>query len=194
MFREITPILISLTIALLGGIYATDELTQNFEGFGELQIDGWTAYPISGSGDADPYARARAARTGRIALGSAEGLAFIAKVDIEGQALSAACRYSIDGKTASARAWTLRITDDQMSTINSNGDDTHSVHSGNVLRKTDGTFSIQVSPTASSGNWVQSAGIGNRYFIITLYDTSVASTTGISDFTMPSITQVSCDG
>lgn len=193
MFREITPIIISLAIALVGGIFATDEITQNFEGFGELVIDGWTAYPSAGSRDADPYARARAARTGRIALGSAEGLAFVAKLDSDGEPLTAACRYLVAGKTASARAWTLRITDDQMSIVGSDEVDAHDAHSGNVLRESDGSFSIEVSSTPAPGNWVQSTGSGNRYFIITLYDTSVASTTGISDFAMPSITRISCD-
>lgn len=193
MFREIIPILISLAIALLGGIFVTDKITRNFEGFGELQIGDWTANPSAGSSNADPYSRARAARTGRIALGSAEGLAFVAKLDSAGQPLLAACRYSIVGKTASARAWTLRVTDDQLSPIASIGDGAHSAHSGNVLRKSDGSFAIEVSPSPSSGNWVQSGGSGNRFFVITLYDTSVASTTGISDFTMPSINRISCD-
>lgn len=193
MFREIIPLLIALSIALMGGIYATDEITQNFEGFGELKIGDWTAYPNAGSRNADPYARARAARSGRIALGSAEGLAFVAKLDSLGEPLSAACRYSIVGKTASARAWTFRITDDRMFTIAPNGDGVHFAHSGNILRKSDGSFAIDVAPTPVSGNWVQSGANGNQFFVITLYDTSVASTTGISDFTMPSINRVSCD-
>lgn len=192
MFREILPILLSLAIALLGGIFMTDEITQKFEGFGDLQIGTWTAYPGAGSPNADPYARARAARTGRIALGSAEGLVFTAKNDSEGQPLSAACRYMIQGKTAAARAWTLRITDEQFFPVSSTEDDAQTAHSGSVLRKQDGSFAIEVSPSPSSGNWVQSVGSGERVFVITLYDTSVATTAGISDFTMPAINRISC--
>ena len=193
MFREIIPLLFSLTIALVGGIFVTDKITQNFEGFGGLTIDGWTAYPNAGSRDADPYARARAARTGRIALGSAEGLAFVAKLDGENRPIQANCSYTISGKTASARAWTLRITDEQLSTAAYQDDDLPEIHSGNVLRNSEGAFSIDVSSNFRSGNWAQFVGSGNRYFVITLYDTSVASTTGISNFGMPSIKRKSCD-
>jgi hypothetical protein len=194
MFREIIPILITLAIALAGGIFVTDEVTRNFEGFGELKIGDWTAFPNAGSPAADPYARARTARTGRIALGSAEGLAFVATQDSDGQPLVATCNYLISGKTATARAWTLRITDDQLQPIVTGFDEARTAHSGNVLRKSDGSFAIEVSQSPSPGNWVQIAGDGVRYFVLTLYDTSVASTTGISDFTMPAINRVSCNG
>lgn len=193
MFRDILPIFLSLAIALFGGIYVTDEVTRNFDGFGVLELDGWIAHPSAGSRDADPYARARAARTGRIALGSAEGLAFIAKSDSDGQPINAGCSYIISGKTAAARAWTLRVTDDQLATIARDGDDAYQIHSGNVLRDQDGVLEINASSTPSPGNWLPFGGIGDRYFVLTLYDTGVASTTGVSNFRMPTISRVRCD-
>ncbi len=193
MFREITPLLIALTIALIGGIYLTDRVTAQFDGFGKLEINGWAAHPNAGSSDADPYSRARAARTGRIALGSAEGLVFVARTDGAQRPILATCTYAIVGKTPSARAWTLRASDDQYVSIGSPTGGAFTLHSGNVLRNQAGDFKITFSSTPSPGNWLQSAGVGQRYLIITLYDTSVASTTGISDFTMPSIDRVRCN-
>lgn len=193
MFRDLIPFLVALAIALVGGIYLTDRVTAEFNGFGELEINGWVAHPNAGTSDADPYARARAARTGRIALGSAEGLVFVAKTDDANREILATCTYAIVGKTPAARAWTLRASDDQYLTIGSPTGGAFGLHSGNVLRDQSGAFKITFSATPSSGNWLQSAGVGNRYLIITLYDTSVASTTGISDYTMPSIDRVRCN-
>ncbi len=42
----------------LGVDYALD----SFEGFGELRVGAWRAYPAAGTPDADPYSKARAAR------------------------------------------------------------------------------------------------------------------------------------
>ncbi|TIW15668.1 MAG: DUF1214 domain-containing protein, partial [Mesorhizobium sp.] len=43
------------------------------------------------------------------------------------------------------------------------------------------------------GNWLLSDGFGRMYFVLTFYDTPVASSTGLSDITLPQILKVGCN-
>lgn len=192
MFKSILPIIFALVVALFGGIYSAEYVTGRFEGFGALRYGPWVAFPLAGSTDADPYARARYARTGRIPLGSAEGLAFIAYTDDADDTIRAECSYVIKGKTPPARTWTLRMVDEQLFPVGSPYLGAYALNAGNVLRHDDGGFTITASRTLPPGNWLQSSGTGVRSLVLTLYDTSVASTTGVAAVEMPSITRTRC--
>ena len=50
-----------------------------------ISIGPWQAWPRAGTDEADPYSRARAARTGEVPLGSGEGLSLLARTDSSGQ-------------------------------------------------------------------------------------------------------------
>lgn len=192
MFKQLFPLLISLVIALGGGIYSADLITREFAGFDALQYGAWVAHPQNGTSDADPFARAHAARTGEIALGSAEGLTFIATQDDQGETILASCNYIIKGKTPAARIWTLRLTDNNMFPILNARDGVSGLHSGNTLRDSKGAFTISVSKVVTPGNWIPQSGNGERQFVLALYDTSVASTTGVSEIKMPAIEKIDC--
>ena len=193
MFKQLTPILIALVIAIVGGIYSADVMTREFAGFGALQYGAWVSHPQTGTQDADPYARASAARTGEIALGSAEGLVFIAAHDDQKQIIDASCDYVIEGKTPAARVWSLRITDKNLLPILTQSGAVSGLHSGNTLRNGQSAFKISISSEIVDGNWIPQIGNGERRFVLTLYDTSVASTTGVSEIKMPTIKAIGCD-
>ncbi|KPB02268.1 DUF1214 domain-containing protein [Ahrensia marina] len=193
MFKQLIPIVIALAIAVVGGIYSAERITREFAGFGALEYGAWVSHPQTGTPDADPYAKAHAARTGEIALGSAEGLVFIAAHDDGGEAINAACDYIIKGKTPAARAWTLRIADKDLMPIFAQNGVVSSLHSGNTLRNAKGDFEITISKTITDGNWLPQTGSGERRFILSLYDTSVASTTGVSEIKMPAIQKIGCN-
>lgn len=62
MFKTIFKVVAVLALALGGGIWSVDYALDSFEGFGELRVGAWRAYPAAGTPDADPYSKARAAR------------------------------------------------------------------------------------------------------------------------------------
>ncbi len=192
MFRTIFPIFLTLAIALMGGIYSADRVTKSFEGFGALQIGGWTAWPSSGSINADPYSRAHAARAGTISLGGAEGLLFTAYNDDSGQPIRAECKYLVSGEVASARFWTLRSVDQNLRPVGQADEGPIELYSGGLIRQDSRMFRIIASKTIVPSNWLKLGGTGERAFILTLYDTSIATTTGISEIAMPAIERIEC--
>ena len=78
MLRTVLLTLATLAIAIGGGAASVWYALELQEGVGAVTIGSWTAYPDIGAPDADPYSKARAAREGLLALGRAEGLAFVA--------------------------------------------------------------------------------------------------------------------
>ncbi len=57
MFKRIFNTAIVLVLALGGGIWSVDKVLDRFEGFGELKVGVWSAYPAAGTPDADPIPR-----------------------------------------------------------------------------------------------------------------------------------------
>ncbi|MDZ7822855.1 MAG: DUF1214 domain-containing protein [Ahrensia sp.] len=190
--REFFSVFIALSIALTLGITSAYFVSREFLGFGSIQYGQWTAWPNAGTSNSDPYSKAHAARTGKFAMGSAEGLVFIATHDDQDTLLKGNCNYQFAGKIPAARYWTLRITDGQFVRSGPTQTAEYAVSSTSVLRDKDGKISINISKNIAAGNWLQNGGDGNRLLIMTLYDTSIATVTGAATITMPQIKNVGC--
>lgn len=187
MLKTILKVLTVLTIAIGGGLWVTDYTLDYFDGFGELQLGAWNAYPASGTSDADPYSKARAARKASLALGTAEGLPFYARRDSNGAELRRGCSYRLTGLTPSARFWTLYPASPNLAPITPREGLQPALHSREVLYDNDGSVQIRVGPDASPENWLPVEGSGSFVLVMTLYDTPVASSSGLIDLVMPSI-------
>lgn len=133
----------------------------------------WKAVPAVSAETADPYTRARIARTGEIALGAGEGLIFIASEDDAGRGLDGACDYRIAGRTPTARLWTLSVVDATGGLPTSISGRT-ALTSREILRDADGRFAISVAATARPGNWLPSHAAGTERLVLRLYDTPLA--------------------
>ncbi|MGN6463351.1 MAG: DUF1214 domain-containing protein, partial [Pseudolabrys sp.] len=103
--------LFMLAIAALAGLGATWLSLNRHIAFGGLTIGAWTAWPKTGTADADPYARANIARTGQLPTGLGDGVAFLAQDDDSGKPLDGRCTVTIAGTTPAARFWTLTLYD-----------------------------------------------------------------------------------
>jgi len=187
MLKTIFNVLAVLAIALGGGIWATDYTLDHFDGFGELRLGAWNAYPAAGTTDADPYSKARAARKAYLALGTAEGLPFYARRDSNGGELKRGCSYHLSGFTPSARFWTLYPANTSLEPIKPRAGLQSALHSREVLYESDGRVQVTVGPNASPDNWLPVEGSGNFVLVMTLYDTPAASSSGLVDLVMPSI-------
>lgn len=190
--RQFLVLFFVVLIGLVGGGALSWYSIQNNHGFGALTVGQWTAWPMAGSRDADPYTRAKVAADGEVPLGAAEGLAFHAISDEKGQPLRRQCQYRLSGQTPPARYWTLAAhTMTGLVLASGSANESHLI-SHKMLRSTDGRFSLTVGPSLAGGNWLAVAGSGPYQLILRLYDSPITSTRGIVDPEMPSIELLGC--
>lgn len=162
-------------------------------GFGEISIDGWRAFPEAQTASADPYARSHRARAGRLLLGSAEGLTFIATTDTSGQRLTGLCRYKLAGSVPTTRFWTLYATRPNGEPLNVSQDLPTALNSIITLKNPDGTMNITIGAKATANNWLAIAPDGGPIMLnLTLLDTPAAGNSGLVALTMPRIERIGC--
>jgi len=157
---------------------------------GTVDVGSWQALPTIDAATADPYVRARIARSGEIGMGAGEGLTFVTGVDERGDALSADCDYRLEGRSPTARLWTLSASDAEGRPGVTPEGRAH-LDNRNLLRDGDGRFVIALAATARPGNWLPTPALGRYTLVLRLYDTPIALTTGqLPD--LPRIERVVC--
>ncbi|CCV05149.1 conserved exported hypothetical protein [Mesorhizobium metallidurans STM 2683] len=193
MLKNALLTLLSLAIAIGGGGGSVWYALKTQDGVGAIRIGQWTAFPDIGTPAADPYSKARVAREGVLALGRAEGLSFIAERDSGGEQLLRQCTYTIEGGFPTARFWTLYAADQSLGVVQTGRARLAALQSYQVLRQPDNSVIISVGSRPAPGNWLLTEGAGRMYFVLTFYDTPIASSTGLSDVTLPRILRVGCN-
>lgn len=157
---------------------------------GTVDVGRWESLPTIDATTADPYVRARVARSGEIGMGAGEGIAFVTGVDADGHHLSGTCDYRLDGKSPPARLWTLSATGRDGRPGTTPEGRAH-VDNRNLLRDETGRFVIELSPQARPGNWLPSPAKGRFVLTLRLYDTPVALTSGQSP-ELPAVVREAC--
>ncbi|UVK38150.1 DUF1214 domain-containing protein [Mesorhizobium sp. AR10] len=193
MLKNAFLTLLSLAIAIGVGGGSVWYALKAQDGVGAIRIGEWTAFPDIGTQAADPYSKARVAREGVLALGQAEGLSFIAERDDGGEQLKRQCAYTIEGGFPTARFWTLYAADQSLGVVETGKPRLAALQSYQVVRQPDNSVIISVGNRPTPGNWLLTEGSGRMYFVLTFYDTPIASSTGLSDVTLPRIVKVGCD-
>ncbi|UDL91555.1 DUF1214 domain-containing protein [Mesorhizobium sp. PAMC28654] len=193
MLKNAFLTLVALVIAIGGGGGSVWYALKVQDGVGAIRIGQWTAFPYIGTPAADPYSKARVAREGVLALGQAEGLSFVAERDSGGEQLKRECAYKIEGGFPTARFWTLYAADQSLGVVETGKPRPAALQSYQVLREPDNSVIISVGNRPAPGNWLLSNGAGTMYFVLTFYDTPIASSTGLSDVTLPQILKVGCN-
>lgn len=184
--------LFGLVVAAVVGLGATYFTLNRGAAFGGLTIGSWTAWPKTGTTDADPYARATIARTGQLPMALGDGVKFTAESDDNGRLLDGRCDVVLSGITPAARFWTLTLYTIDGSLV-ANSVNRHGFTSQEIVRAADGTFEIAVAPRARAGNWLPTGGVERYTLVLRLYDTAVGvSTRAGKEVPMPSITGGSC--
>ncbi len=156
-----------------------------------IEIGAWQAWPNAGTADADPYSRARLARTGEIPLGSGEGLTLLALTDDAGDPLTHSCDYRIVGQTPPARLWTVALEDPDGRVVDG-VDGAAALGSDTLLRATDGSFEITLSAEPQTGNWISTKNAERFRIVVRLYDTTARTGTELTTLSMPRIARDSC--
>ena len=190
--RLLIGTLFGLAIAAVVGLGLTYLSLTRGAAFGGLSIESWTAWPKSGTTDADPYVRASIARSGRLPTAMGDGVAFTLQSDDEGKALDGRCDVVISGVTPVARFWTMTLYNPNGALV-ANSTNRYGFTSQEIVRRSDGTFEIVVSPRASAGNWLPTGGVERYELILRLYDTAVGvSTKAGREVPMPDVMTRSC--
>jgi hypothetical protein len=135
---------------------------------------------------------AHRARLGEVLLGEAEGLSFTATTDSAGRPLSGRCSYAVTGLTPTARFWTFRVTDAANRPLGGDPRLPQAFHSHNVMRNSEGAFTITASAEPVAGNWLAMRHKGPVRFVLTLFDTPTAGNAGLIALEMPSIERKGC--
>ena len=184
--------LFAFIVAAAVGLGATYFALSRGAAFGALSIGGWTAWPKSGTADADPYARATIARTGQLPIALGDGVSFSAQHDDSGRILDGRCNVTLNGITPAARFWTLTLYNAEGELV-ANSVGRYGFTSEEIVRNADGSFSIEVAPRAEPGNWLPTGGVERYALVLRFYDTPIGVATRASrEVPMPSIKSRGC--
>jgi hypothetical protein len=190
--RLLIGTLFALAVAAAVGLGTTYLTLTRGAAFGALTIGSWTAWPKTGTADADPYARATIARTGQLPVALGDGVSFTAQTDDSGKPLDGRCDIVLSGVTPAARFWTLTLYNTEGGLV-ANSVDRYGFSSQEIVRHADGSFEIVVTPRANPGNWLPTGGIERYALVLRFYDTAVGvSTKAGRELPMPAIASRSC--
>lgn len=170
-------------------------MTQSIQTLDAIKLGPWVASPNAGTPDADPYSRARLARTGELPLGSGEGLALVARTDSSGRVLRSDCIYRVLGQTPQARLWTLSVEAADGQPL-APRDGITAAGSDGLFRQGDGGVDVVVASTPQAGIWLASNDGGRSgnpiRLVARLYDTPARTVTELTNFVMPAISRERC--
>jgi hypothetical protein len=190
--RLLLGIVFALFIAAVVGLGATWFALTRGTAFGAVSLGSWQAWPKTGTADIDPYARAVVARTGRLPIGSGDGVAFFARADDKRRPFDGRCEVVLSGTTPAARFWTLTLYDPDGRLV-ANAAGRYGFTSQELVRRADGSFDITVAPRARAGNWLPTGGVERYVLVLRLYDTPVgAATRTVREAPMPAIETRAC--
>ena len=190
--RLLIGTLFAFAVAAAVGLGATYLTLTRGAAFGALTIGSWTAWPKTGTADADPFARATIARTGQLPVALGDGVSFTAQTDDNGKLLDGRCDVVLSGVTPAARFWTLTLYNAEGALV-ANSIDRYGFSSQEIVRRADGSFEIVVAPRAQGGNWLPTGGIERYALVLRFYDTAVGvSTKAGRELPMPAIESRSC--
>lgn len=190
--RLLIGTLFAFIVAAAVGLGVTYLALTRGAAFGALTIGSWTAWPKTGTADADPYARASVARSGQLPIALGDGVAFTAQSDDNGKPLDGRCDVVLSGVTPAARFWTLTLYNLNGELV-SNSIGRFGFSSQEIVRHADGSFDIVVAPRASPGNWLPTGGVERYTLALRLYDTAVGvSTKAGREIPMPQVMTRSC--
>lgn len=190
--RLLLGTLFALAVAAVVGLGATYLALTRGAAFGALTIGSWTAWPKTGTLDADPYARATIARTGQLPIALGDGVSFTARSDDSGKLLDGRCDVVLSGITPAARFWTLTLYNVKGELV-ANAINRYGFTSQGIVRHADGSFAIVMGPRANPGNWLPTGGVERYTLILRFYDTAVGvSTKAGREIPMPATSTRSC--
>lgn len=152
----------------------------------------WVAWPRAQAENADPYTAAKFTREQSLMPPSGESIQFVARFDNDGEELTSACSYMINGDVPTARRWTITLYDTDGNLIN-NAANRYGFQNSDLLRQSGGSLSIALSRSVQPGNWLPASETDQKLvLVLRLYDSPLATEGLLTDFSLPSISRGTC--
>jgi hypothetical protein len=195
--RTLLQLIAVFAVALLLGIGSARYMIEEGSPLTTNHVGPWASWVSEGNPNTDPYTKAHLARSGRLPLTSTTARYFVAHVDSAGDELSSACEYSIEGSALNARWWSIALYDEHGSLID-NPPQRWSFNSEETIRRSDGTYHINLARNARPENWLPT-GDGpahNLVLMLRVYGPRDIDTSGIGqipDDRLPKIERKACN-
>jgi hypothetical protein len=191
--RLIVNLIVICMIAAGVGLGLTYYAVRNPLALDVIQDGAWEAIANEGGPDVDAYALAALAHRGEAPLSIADGLAFRASEDDDGNPLSGACSYIISGNVPPVRVWSLAAFDRNGRSFD-NPAHRFGYSNADVLRDSEGAIRIALSADAQPGDWIPVSPDAETITLeLRLYDTTAAAISGgRSAPELPAITRTGC--
>lgn len=171
--RLLSSLALALAIAMGLGVGSAFLAVEYGSNLTAVRFGPWSAPAAEGAG-ADPYRAAIASRTDELRLGAAEGMAFSAATDSDGEPLSGACSYRLVGGGIPARLWTITARSADGGVFG-NPSGRITFNSEDLLRDGAGNFVIAIAASAQPGNWLPVEAAEPFGLTLVLYDTPIAT-------------------
>jgi hypothetical protein len=143
------------TFSLVLGLGSARYMVENGASFTTQRAGPWQFWYNEGRSDADPYTRARMARSGRLPVTAASALFLTATTDTDGGRLTSGCSYEIIARPIPAQWWNITLFDSQGGLI-PNKAERYSYNSESLTLPTSGAYRIYLSSKARGGAWLPS--------------------------------------
>ncbi|MGB6388748.1 MAG: DUF1214 domain-containing protein [Methyloceanibacter sp.] len=165
--RRLLLLIATFAVALLLGIGSAWYMIERGTPLTTNRVGPWASWMSEGNPNADPYTKAHLARSGRLPLTSTTARYFFARTDSEGDELTSACEYSIEGSALDARWWSIAVYDAHGSVIE-NPSQRYSFNSDEAIRRSDGTYHISLASHARPENWLPSGSKTEQALVLML--------------------------
>jgi len=181
-------------IALVIGLGSAWHMIDRGSALTTVRAGPWSAWYAAGQPDADPYTKARVARSGTLPVVATTQMEFLARTDGEGDPLQSSCDYYVTVPRVPALWWSLALYDGDGRLI-ANPAGRHAFNSKNVLPGRDGEVNIALAPSPRAGYWLPS-GEGHDLMLVFRvfrpYDTADLASGEIPEEILPGIKRGDC--
>jgi hypothetical protein len=183
------------TLAVVLGLGSARYMVENGASFTTQQAGPWRFWYNEGRPDADPYTRARAARSGRLPVTASSALFLTALTDSDGRRLTSRCSYEIVARPLPAQWWNITVFNADGRLI-PNKAERYAFNSENLTLPAGGAaYRIYLSSKARGGAWLPS-GENNKLMlvmnIIRPQNLADASTGKLRPESLPEIRKTGC--
>lgn len=191
IMRKVLKILLSILVAIILGIGSAFIGIRVIARGSAVKNGAWLTNLAVGSKEAGIYTRAAVAIAGLFALNQEETIYYRADSDDSGQPLHSGCDYRIDGRDIDTRWWSITVYGSDNFLI-PNDKNRYAYNGRNVVRKTDGSYTIRLSSTPKEGNWLPTGNQDNFSLSLRLYNPAPVVYENPGTIRLPRITREEC--